>query len=266
MAPGRRGPVQLNGLDNGPRAFDQSVVTLPSTPFSAPPPSGETRVQAVMRRVMQEIRGRRLKPGDDLPSETALSESLGVSRSAVREAFGALAALNIVDVGVGRRPRVSAVSGSVLAMSLEHAVSTEQLSLAQVWETRRCLETEIAGLAASRRTEEEAAMIFSIARAMRAAGPEHEKIIALDIALHQTIAAASHNLLMAQIIGSFQPLMESSVPKAWAMVQSEAQRDYIMANHLAVAQSILDKDPPAARQAMRDHFDRTVRMQAEDVR
>ena len=112
-------------------------------------PLEETRVQYVMRQVAEHIGRERLKVGDQLPSESSFGEKLGVSRPVIREAFGALAALNIIDTANGRRPRVSALSSNTLSISLDHAVRTEQISVQQVWETRRCLETETIALAAT---------------------------------------------------------------------------------------------------------------------
>jgi DNA-binding FadR family transcriptional regulator len=43
----------------------------------------------------------RLRPGDRLPSERALSEALGVSRPTVREAIRSLQAMNIVETRQG---------------------------------------------------------------------------------------------------------------------------------------------------------------------
>jgi DNA-binding FadR family transcriptional regulator len=221
-------------------------------------PADETRVQFVMRRVVEHISRERLRVGDQLPSETRFVEQLGVSRPVVREAFGALAALNIVETANGRRPRVSALNGSVLSISLDHAVRTEQISMRQIWETRRCLETETVALAAVRRTDAEAARITELARAMSAAERESAELMRLDIQLHKAIADAGRNLLMAQIIASLEPLLETSVSAAWGLLRTEAQHRAILDRHLDIAEAITRGDPQAARTAMDNHFDATV--------
>jgi GntR family transcriptional repressor for pyruvate dehydrogenase complex len=221
-------------------------------------PADETRVQFVMRRVVEHISRERLRVGDQLPSETRFVDTLGVSRPVVREAFGALAALNIVDTANGRRPRVSALNGSVLSISLDHAVRTEQISVRQVWETRRCLETETIALAAVRRTDVEAARMRDIARAMSEAERDSPELMGLDIALHKAIADASRNLLMAQIISSFEPLLESAVPAAWRVLRSDEQHREILDRHIEIADTITRRDPEAARAAMDGHFDAAI--------
>ena len=68
-------------------------------------------------------------------------EKLDVSRAVMREAFGALAALKQLDVANGRRAKVGALDGSVLADSFEHAISTAQIGMAEVWDVRRTIES-----------------------------------------------------------------------------------------------------------------------------
>jgi GntR family transcriptional repressor for pyruvate dehydrogenase complex len=93
-------------------------------------------VDFAVRRIRDHIRDHDLKVGDTLPGEGQFAIELGVSRAVMREAFGALAALRLLDVGNGRRARVGAIDGSVMGTSLDHAVSTAQVSVAEVWDVR----------------------------------------------------------------------------------------------------------------------------------
>ncbi|PLU75272.1 GntR family transcriptional regulator, partial [Sinorhizobium medicae] len=79
-----------------------------------------------MTAVKTHIRDNGLQVGDWLPSEGAFAETLGVSRSIVREAYRSLAALTLIDIGNGRRPRVAAPKADVLALVTDHAVHTDQ--------------------------------------------------------------------------------------------------------------------------------------------
>lgn len=222
------------------------------------PNPDETRVQYVMRRVAEHIGREGLKVGDQLPSEVSFCEMLGVSRPVVREAFGALAALNIIDIGNGRRPRVSAMKASTFSASLDHGVRTQQISVQEVWETRRLLETETSALAAVRRTEEEADRISRLAESMGRAAPGSPELMRLDLDLHKAIAEASHNTLLARIIAGFEPMLETAIPTAWSVVDSAEHYAEILARHQALAEMIRRRDPDGARQAMDDHFDRSV--------
>jgi DNA-binding FadR family transcriptional regulator len=219
---------------------------------------GGSLVAQASRAVRNHIRAHDLKVGDTLPGEAHFAELVGVSRAVIREAFGALAALKLIDVGNGRRARVSAIDGSVMAASLDHAVATAQISIPDVWEVRRTLEMRTAALAATHRTDAEAQAILEIAEAMANIGHSQGDVTDHDIALHEAVARASHNALYVQIVSSFGPMMELAVPAAWKTRTAEEQRTEILGHHIALARAILDRDPQAAEAAMARHFDASV--------
>lgn len=155
----------------------------------------------------------------------------------MREAFGALAALGLIDVTNGRRAKAGAIDGSVMGASLDHAVVMEQIRVAEVWDVRRTMEVRIAMLAAERRTEEQAVRIM---------------------ALMQAIADAAANKLFAQIVRSFAPLMETAVSQAWRTRTAAEQWQAMIDRHLDLARTIQLGDPAADGAAMEAHFDASV--------
>ena len=225
-------------------------------PASMLPP--ESLVNQAMRMVREHITANKLKVGDVLPGEQYFAVALGVSRAVMREAFGALAALRLIDVGNGRRPRVAAIDGSVLATSLEHAVSTEQISVRQIWDVRRTLELRTVELAALNRAPSQADRILRHADAMHSARGDLSIITEQDIGFHQTIAEASGNVLFQQIIRSFEILMHVAVPTAWKTRVTDEQKQAMLDHHLAVASAIAAGDPKAAQAAMYSHFDLSI--------
>ena len=54
-----------------------------------------------IEKVKEMILSGELRPGDKLPRENELAERLGVSRSSLREAVRALAALNVIETRQG---------------------------------------------------------------------------------------------------------------------------------------------------------------------
>lgn len=224
------------------------------------PPARDSgsRVQRAMTAVTDHIRSEGLRVGDSLPSEAFFTASLGVSRPVVREAFGALAALRLIDVGNGRKPRVAAIDGSVMASSLGHAVDTAQITVPEVWDVRRTIEVRTAALAAACRTDAEAAQIVDLADAMAADINDRARLTKHDMDFHEAIARASHNALFVQIVASFAPLMQVAVPTAWQTRPAESQREVMVQRHHAVAHAIRDRDPAAAVAAMDAHFDASI--------
>ncbi|MBB6505734.1 DNA-binding FadR family transcriptional regulator [Sphingomonas endophytica] len=218
---------------------------------------GGSLVDLAVRRVRDHIRDQDLKVGDTLPGEGQFARELGVSRAVMREAFGALAALRLIDVANGRRARVGAIDGSVMGTSLDHAVATAQVTVAEVWDVRRTLEVRTADLAARHRSDTDAAEIRAAARAMRTAA-DIAAVTRSDIAFHQAIARASQNKLFVQIVRSFEPLMTIAVPLAWHTRETDAAREEVLSRHGLIAEAIADRDGARAAALMHAHFDVSI--------
>jgi GntR family transcriptional regulator, transcriptional repressor for pyruvate dehydrogenase complex len=215
-----------------------------------PADTGGSLVHQAVQAVRSHIRLHDMKVGDTLPGEGQFAAQLGVSRAVMREAFGALAALKLIDVGNGRRARVGA--------TLDHAVTTAQISVAEVWDVRRTVEVRIAALAAEKRTGLQAQMILNLAEAMAGAQEDQQRMIQHDIAFHETIAQAAGNALFSQIVQSFAPLMKVAVPQAWRTRTSQEQKDNTIRLHRTLARAIADANPAAAAAAMEAHFDTSI--------
>ena len=192
-----------------------------------------------------------------MPSEGHFAAQLGVSRPVMREAFHALAALKMIDVGNGRRARVGAIDGSVMAASIGHAVNTAQVSLADVWDVRRTLELRTAELAAHNRSDAQADAILAAAHTLEVSRDEQTRTAA-DTAFHQTIALASGNKLFFQIVRSFEQMMHIASPQAWAGRVTPEERQESLDLHREVARAIAERDGELARAAMESHFARSI--------
>lgn len=223
------------------------------TPFS-----GKSLVRTAIDAIKEHIRTHQLRVGDTLPSESYFAEQLGVSRAVMREAFGALAALKQIDVGNGRRARVGALDGSVLAESLEHAISTAQIGMADVWDVRRTIELRTAALAAQNASSEQIDRILALAEAMARDNQPHDETTDDDIAFHLAIAEASGNALFFKIVASFVPLMRIAVPLAWKTRKSAEEKHDILDRHRRLARAIADRKPGEAQHWMGSHFDEAI--------
>lgn len=220
--------------------------------------AGESLVRRAMSAVTAHIREHDLRAGDTLPGERHFADSLGVSRAVMREAFGALAALNLIDVANGRKPKVAVIDESLIATSMTHGISTAQISVPDVWEVRRTIERRTAELAAEHRTDEQAARIVELAKAIARDVRDLGAVTKHDVEFHKAIADASHNLLFVQIVRAFGPLMENAVPEAWKTVPTRTQQRAIARRHLDVARAIAARDVAAAGECMEQHFDSTI--------
>lgn len=226
--------------------------------MNAPAATAKSLVQTAIDAVTGYMRDSNLRVGDTVPGEGYFAERLGVSRAVMREAFQALAALKLIDVANGRKPRVGALDGSVIATSLDHAISTSQIGVVDVWDVRRTIEVRTAMLAAANASKAQADRIVQIAERLEAEDDADQQTTDTDIAFHLAIAEASGNELFHQIVISFVPLMKVAIPQAWRTRQTAAERKDSVDRHRKLAQAIANRDPDEARLWMSAHFDESV--------
>lgn len=217
-------------------------------------------VSKVIIGIRQLIRSEAMKIGDTLPSEGAIGEQLGVSRAVVREAYRSMAALRLIDVGTGRRARVSAVDHEVLAVVIDHGVQTDQVSVQQILDVRRTIEMRTVALAALRRTDKEAREIRALAAGMRADFVDMDKVMQHDIAFHEMIARASRNPMFSLMVGSFHVVTRQTWRIGWVARETDADRYENVACHEAIAMAIEQGNRAVAEAQMAAHFDNTVKM------
>jgi DNA-binding FadR family transcriptional regulator len=207
---------------------------------------------------LEELIFSRLEPGETLPSEGQLADALGVSRLSVREATRALEARGLLEISKGRRPRVAALSGSLVGDFFKNAVRRDPRALLDLLEVRRALEVHIASLAARRATKRNIAdMEFSI-NAMRAADQEFEAFHTADVRFHENLAAASGNDLLGFLIEAFADPLRESRQRSFAGHEARGGRvDDVIQQHQAILDAVKARNPKAAAQAMREHLRQT---------
>ena len=230
----------------------------PSLVRSNPEPDGGL-VDLAMRAIIQRSRGEGLRVGAPVPSEAAFAAELGVSRTVVREAFRALAALEIIDLGNGRRARIGTIDKDVFGLVIDHAVHTDQASIQQIYDVRRTIEMRTVALATLRRSAPEAQAISAHAVAMRQAFSRPDEAMEHDIGFHTAIAAASRNPLFALIVGSFSVVTRQTWRIGWDSRSTDEERLASVECHARIAAAIEAREPRVAEAAMAEHFDNSVK-------
>jgi DNA-binding FadR family transcriptional regulator len=205
-------------------------------------------VDRVIDEVTAEIDSGTWTPGDRLPSVAELAESLGVGRSTVREAVGALAHRGVLEVHQGR--------GTFVAVPVEEtgALWLRRAEVLDVYEARRGLEVDAARLAARRRDEDDLAAITAAADARHAARAEGavSEWAAADLALHRAVFAATHNPVLMRLFSELAAAMTSSFEQQTDDPRSAVDTAH---DHDALVAAITDRDPDAAVRATTGYLD-----------
>jgi GntR family transcriptional repressor for pyruvate dehydrogenase complex len=222
--------------------------------YSIPAIQIDTLPNQVIRFLLGMIADRRLKVGDNVPSEGYISQLLKVSRNVVRESYRALAVIGVISVQSGKKPRIKELDPSVLAQFFSFAVATSQVSVPQILELRRAMEIQTSALAAFNATDEELAKIREAGQRLHELPMTDPEWIHCDYTLHIAIAEAVHNPLFPLQLLAIKEQLEESVRIGKESMTKNHTESSILVLHDRVVQAICDRDPTAASYAMEQHF------------
>jgi GntR family transcriptional repressor for pyruvate dehydrogenase complex len=207
----------------------------------------------VLESLERLITERHLRPGDRLPSERVLAEEFGVSRTVVREAVHRLVARSLLEVkpGSGIVVRLPSRQAVVQSVATFFQVGHPQLDPGKIFEVRRVLEVEVAGVAAERRTLEDLARLESILGDMQSRKRDAEAFAKHDVNFHSMLAQATHNELFVLMNESIHDILYK-VRQLGGIVPGS--RDKAIKFHEAIYKKVRASDTKGARQAMLEHL------------
>lgn len=211
--------------------------------------------EEIVEQLKDLITSEELKPGDKLPSEREMAESLGVSRASVREALTALEAIGILDIRSGEGTYVKKTSSSETFEPLALVLAVERNPGAQLMEVRRVLESESAALAAMRATPEDLTKIGESLDKMKSAATI-PLAVEYDLKFHFAIAEATKNTILLRMMNTVADLMHHTFRNDRETLYAKPlHKEEIIKQHEAIFQAIRDHRPDEAKQRMLEHID-----------
>lgn len=178
--------------------------------------SKRTLADRVAERLRQEILSGLYAPGDKLAPELELAKRFDVNRFTVREAMNKLVQMHLIARRPGR--------GTVVLDYAEHAsldviedlvLSAEgklnPFVVAHLLETARLLTSEVAALAAERRSESDLRRLREVVNEMQRE-KRLSRISALDFEFHWALAKAGGNIVPRLVLNSARGLLQKYGP------------------------------------------------------
>jgi GntR family transcriptional repressor for pyruvate dehydrogenase complex len=213
-------------------------------------PSGSA-VSAVATSLLDLFTGGSLEPGTRLPPERQLATTLGVGRSAVREALAALEILGIVEVRPGAGTYLRGSTSELLPQSLRWGILIGRRSTEELVELRGALEIYAARLAADRLNPESVARLGGHLQRMRESRSDIPAFVEADQRFHLELADATGNATLVDLLQTIRSLL-----RVWAdrAVHDTKQINLAIKEHVAVHEAIVAGDGHAAASAMATHM------------
>ena len=225
------------------------IFTLPN-PYLSSLPTGS--VKDVVDALGHSIAKGEYAVGDTIPMEPDLSAQFDVSRTVIREAIKVLSGKGMLRTARRYGTRVcpfsewSLLDPDVIRWHDPESPAAKEIYAAST-ELRVIVEPQAAALAARNATPIQRETILAAAHAISPDRVGDDSTIAADYAFHATILEATGNVMLIQLQGLIQALLQFSYTTGPRAAPDEMVSRQ---NHIKVAQAIFAREAEEARNAM----------------
>ncbi|MFE5409471.1 FadR/GntR family transcriptional regulator [Microbacterium sp. NPDC056569] len=207
-------------------------------------------------QIKQLILTRNLRPGDPLPTEAELCETLDVSRSSVREAIRTLSTLDIVDVRHGHGTYVGGMSLDPMVQALVFrgvlAPDGSIEALREVVEVRLALDLAMADRVVTATAGQDLAEQQEMVDEMERRAARNDTFLEADRAFHTSLFALTGNRLAEQLVGAFWDVHTAVLPQLGLALPADIE--LTVRAHGDMLDAARRGDVEAYRRAVVEHY------------
>lgn len=214
--------------------------------------------QKIADQLLKDIKDAKFPVGSRLPAERLLAQQFAVSRPTIRNAIQYLESFGCVETRRGSGSYVKAVDLRKTEPETVFPTSliTEDTLNCDVIEVRMLLDTEIAAMAAVRRTPEQLALLRSNIAQMRDKISRGELWQEEDIAFHMLLCKATNNPVLYHLIEMSYDLYTYTVRLSKNITGD--MPEIFVDQHEQLLTAVENRDAERARTLARQHIMRTL--------
>lgn len=189
----------------------------------------------VAELLRQRIYSRELAPGSWI-DEMKMAEAFGISRTPLREALKVLASEGLVTMKVRRGAYVTEVC---------------EKDLRDVYHLLSMLESDATATVAAQASADTVAQLQALHLQLVAAANDPDVFFAVNEQFHLKILALCDNRALTQVVSDLRKLMKLN--RHQSLFKTGRIEDSLQEHH-TIMQAIVERQPEAAREAVRAHF------------
>ena len=218
----------------------------------------ESVVQSVINRLTDAMRAKELKPGDKIPPEPELAESLGVARSSVREAIKILTYLGVLESKRSEGTFVCNGYKESMIDPMVYGIILNQDSFENLMELREMTEAGMMRLAIDHHDEEELIELEEILNEMKTAieDPDDpvDAFFESDNRFHDKIAEMGKNPMADKINRVVRSLTYSLRLQTVSTMITTGREDELIETHRQLLEAIRKKDKHSLSSKVRGSY------------
>jgi GntR family transcriptional repressor for pyruvate dehydrogenase complex len=214
--------------------------------------------EVAVQRLAQAIKLGALKAGARLPPERELVERLGVSRTTLREGIRALQQQGFLKTSRGRSGGTFVVqprSGQPTRADIQRIAKEMGSLIPELLDMRAAVEPKAAELAARRASDEAVENLRWLAERAHRVRPAGLR--QADSTLHIAVAHTARSDRILDLVLEEQMRLHELLAYLSHSPRLREQQGHSGLQHDRIVDTIAERDPAAACQAMRDHIEAT---------
>lgn len=221
------------------------------------PQSKQNRLyQQIADRMTAAIKKGIYRRGQRMPSERDLAEQYHVSRPTIREAVIALELSGLVEVRQGSGVYVTQWTKTNTAVEAR-LIPQLDIGAFELTEARRLIEGETAAIAAAAISDEELKRLAELLAIMTNKNTPSEEVDRVDRQFHVTIAQASRNSALVNVVEYLWDIRYSSALCRAILSRASSVRP-VASEHETILQALKARSPAQARDAMQAHLGNVI--------
>ena len=207
--------------------------------------------ERVMEQIMNLLKNKELKPGDQLPPERELAEKFSISRGSLREAFRVLESRGLIESKPGGGRFIRELKKDTIINAENIILGLEKSSILELLEAREMFEVKIAEVAAQRAIPEDIELIKKSLSNAKKEEKLDDKEMKRDTEFHIAVARASHNFVFINILKLHLDLLRETRGKTW---QIPGRKKKQQQEHQNIFKAIKEHNSKKASEAMLKHL------------
>ena len=210
--------------------------------------------EVVVERLNAKIRSGELKAGEKLPTERAMAESMGVSRTVIREAIRIMVDKNVLELknGCGY---VRQLSFDEIMENMSEMFDLDEVSIFEIMEVRMVLENYIVKKAVKNITGEQIEELQKEIDKMAQIMNERDDAVEQESAFHRGLAEATGNSALKSVYVLCEDLLRRAQRDSWRVAKAIGAPNTAVADHQAILDAIQEKSENRAELLMQAHMD-----------
>ncbi len=221
------------------------------------PMNNKSIVDQITTRITNAIINGELLPGQRIPTETELCESMQVGRNSVREAIKALVAMGVLNIRRAEGTFVAEGFSDRMLDPMVYGLILEGGNSTAMIELRRLFEIGILKLAIEKSGEEDINKMQEALTELRKVTEkpsDKNEILEADINFHRALEAAIKNPLVDKISVVIERLSRPTRVRAVEQFMQKHELQDMLDMHEQILKVIMKRDETAVSEVIDEHF------------